>query len=135
MDGPIKSNPPMIVVSMPALNVWRRCSKQSLVVIRLNWRMKRGSSKSDERRRPTRDIPAPLASLRLRTTHMIEHWHGAQWVLLTYWLLMTLVVIGLRAAGLTNNPPKISTWGYWFTVETVSRAMLFIILWWGGFWS
>lgn len=63
----------------------------------------------------------------------IEHWHGPQWVLLTAWAFLTFTPLAAYFAGLSKKSDS-EFFGERF-IEFASRMSIFVVLWWGGFWS
>lgn len=69
---------------------------------------------------------------------MMSSWGGPQWVLVTFWAMMTFGVPLLRFGLIQSGWPAEKSWTkYWgsWGAELVQRACLAAILAWGGFWG
>lgn len=68
---------------------------------------------------------------------MTEHWHGAQWVMATWFVIMTFlptfVRVGMRDQ--LKTPKPLDTWLGEELQRWTSRWILIFILYWGGFWG
>ncbi len=60
-------------------------------------------------------------------------WGGAQWVLVSWWVFITLFQFAGRCAGF--NKRSNFDFGIWYFTEIVEKCSLALLLWWGGFWS
>jgi len=65
-------------------------------------------------------------------------WGGAQWVLLTCFVIMTVappfIRLGFIHQGYTSKRAWPEFWGNWFA-DLVGRLFVAALLIWGGFWA
>jgi hypothetical protein len=73
---------------------------------------------------------------------MIEHWHGPQWVMITYLVLTACLPFMLKSVGayellmekIEDNDRK-RTFTNRVISKNILRIMFIYFLWWEGFWS
>ena len=68
---------------------------------------------------------------------MTQHWHGAQWVLATYFAISTFIPIVLRLSTVDKMKDP-ESWPRWWGGEIgrwMGRWTLIFVLYWGGFWT
>ncbi|TPJ86979.1 MULTISPECIES: hypothetical protein [unclassified Mesorhizobium] len=61
----------------------------------------------------------------------MDIWHGAQWVLATYFAMMTAI----NFFGVTLQKTSYPTRAGWLFGKLATRSALVAVLYWGGFWS
>ena len=64
---------------------------------------------------------------------MTATWGGAQWVLATFFVCLTVWPPLFRATGYSRK--TLPEWTGWYLSELAQRGGLIALLWWGGFWT